>query len=383
MLLLLLILQFTSALGSPQQPDRQICTIPDAPPFAVYTDICVLSQAPVHENRKSSNKNSSPLEAWKPGGPCRGARADKFCVFTNLSFNHGEGVSIITTAKSISTIATRPAFSEDEDGRTEETNSGPIPPYREVEIAGKDIGLVATRPIRAGELIMARTPSFMVNEKAIQILGGKIVQELLVHAADNLPSQHKESVLKLSSHSVVSDYGEKLYKILQTNSFRTGYHDGVDPPLQIRSVRQEKLFKEWGFKCTCQRCSVDEAAIAKSDQRVNQIYAIRKELDDHSAESKGSPEKAELLISLYEQEGILGRLNEAYYRAALEYLGVGDTANATKYARLCADHGLLYVGLDRPFIQNMQDLIANPMGHPKWRFRLEVAAVEYSSALRS
>ncbi|KAI1466445.1 SET domain-containing protein [Daldinia caldariorum] len=417
----LLLFQFTAALAKSVQShlDSQICAVP-SPLFVFDTQICVSSEASPGGHSGPLDEVSLPLKAWKPGGICRGARADKFCVFTNEAFNHGEGVSVITTAKSITTISTRPAFltkkTEVFDSKSELTV-----PYREVEIPGKDIGLVATRAIRAGELIMARTPAIMVNEKAINTLGRKAVSELLIRATLNLPSRHRESLLKLSTHSSASDYGDKLYKILQTNSFRTGYHDGINPfyslftevsrlnhdcrptcayyfdhrdfhhkvmavrdvaedeeltiayydPLQSHSTRQEKLQKEWGFKCSCQRCSANATAIAESDRRVSQIHALWKELDDHSATSKGSAEKARLLISLYEEEGILGRLNEAYYRAAIEYVGIGDVEKATEYAALCIENGLLFVGPDRPFIKNMQELIANPTGNPKWKFRLK------------
>lgn len=114
---------------------------------------------------------------------------------------------------------------------------------------------------------------------------------------------------------------------------------------------------------------MDAPSIAESDSRVQQIIALRNELDDHSATSEASPEKAELLVSLYEEEGILTRVNEAYYRAAIEYIGVGDVKNATAYAKLCLDHGLKFIGPDRPFVREMQELIANPTKHPKWKFR--------------
>ncbi|OTB11409.1 hypothetical protein K445DRAFT_321999 [Daldinia sp. EC12] len=417
----LLLCQFTAALAKTVQPhlESQTCAVPNS--LRIFnTQICVSSDGPSAEYGGPLGEASSSLKKWKSGGICRGARADKFCVFTNEVFNRGEGVSIITTARSISTISTRPAFLTDKAEAIGSDSKSAVP-YREVEIPGKDIGLVAARAIRAGELIMARTPAIMVNENAINTLGKKVVSELLIRAADNLPSQHRESLLKLSTHGSTSDYGDKLYKILQTNSFRTGYHDGVNPfyslftevsrlnhdcrptcayyfdhrdfhhkvlavrdimegeeltiayydPLQSHSTRQEKLQKEWGFKCSCQRCSANATAIAESDRRVSQIHALWKELDDHSATSKGSADKAELLISLYEQEGILGRLNEAYYRAAIEYIGIGNAEKATKYAALCIENGLLFVGPGRPFIKNMQDLIANPTGHPKWKFRLK------------
>ncbi|KAI1658911.1 SET domain-containing protein [Daldinia decipiens] len=416
----LLLFQFVATFANIVQPrlESQICAVP-SPPFIFDTQICASSEAFPTENDNPLGELPSPLKAWKSGGLCRGARGDRFCVFTNEMFNWGEGVSVITTSKSIATISTRPAFLTDEPQGID-SKSKLVVPYREVEIPGKDIGLVATRAIRAGELIMARTPAIMVNEKAINTLGKKVVSELLVRAVQNLPSHHRESLLKLSTHSSTSDFGDKIYKILQTNSFRTGYHDGINPfyslftevsrlnhdcrptcayyfdhrdfhhkvlavrdvmegeeltiayydPLQSHSTRQEKLQKEWGFQCSCQRCNANATAIAESDRRVSQIHALWKELDDHSASSKGSSKKAELLVSLYEQEGILGRLNEAYYRAAMEYIGIGDAETATKYAALCIENGLLFVGPDRPFIKNMQELIANPTGHPKWKFRL-------------
>ncbi|KAI1802921.1 SET domain-containing protein [Daldinia bambusicola] len=416
---LLLLFQFAVALAKLGQShlDSQTCAVPS--PLSIFdTQICVSSEASPAGHGDPLGEVTMPLKAWKSGGICRGARADKFCVFTNEGFNEGEGVSVITTAQSITAISSRPAFLTK---KTEviDSNLELTAPYREVEIPGKDIGLVATRTIRAGELIMARTPAIMVNEKAINTLGKKAISELLIRATLNLPSRHRKPLLKLSTHSSASDYGDKLYKILQTNSFRTGYHDGTNPfyslftevsrlnhdcrptcayyfdhrdfhhkvlavrdiaegeeltiayydPLQSHSTRQEKLQKEWGFKCSCQRCSANATVVAESDRRVSQIHALWKELDDYSATSKGSAEKAELLISLYEEEGILGRLNEAYYRAAIEYIGIGNVEKATKYAVLCIENGLLFVGPDRPFIKNMQELIANPTGNPKWKFR--------------
>ncbi|KAI0377903.1 SET domain-containing protein [Hypomontagnella monticulosa] len=423
MLHLFLILYVTLVLASPQSLQQPgICEIPQ-PLFSRHTEVCIPSKVYTGQHESSTGNSSSPRKVWKAGGLCRGARTDRFCVFTNPYFNKGEGVSVITTGNSMATIATRSAFIEGEGTEATESDTESTPPYREVEIPGKDIGLVATRKIRMGELIMARTPALMVNEKAIQALGKKMMSELLARASDNLPAQHREVMLNLSTHTTSSDYGDKLYKILQTNSFRTGYHDGENPfyslftevsrmnhdcrptcayyfdhidfhqkvlavrdiepgeeltiayydPLQTHSVRQQKLQKEWGFKCSCQRCSADASSIAESDDRVSQIHALWKELDDHSSTSGGSTEKAELLISLYEREGILGRLNEAYYRAALEYIGVGNVEMATKYAKMTVDHGRLFIGPDRPFITNMLELIANPTGHPKWKFRLKEA----------
>lgn len=230
MLHFFLIFYLTSVLANPQRLHQQpqICEIP-RPLLTRHTDVCIPSKVPTGQDESPSGKSSPPPKVWKAGGLCRGTRAGKFCVFTNPSFNKGEGVSVITTEKSMATIATRSAFVESEGILETDSDSGLTPPYREVEIPGKDIGLVATRTIRMGELIMARTPAIMVNEKAIEALGKKLVSELLARASDTLPTQHREVMLNLSTHTSFSDYGDKLYKILQTNSFRTGLHDGENP----------------------------------------------------------------------------------------------------------------------------------------------------------
>ncbi|KAI1390792.1 SET domain-containing protein [Hypoxylon trugodes] len=421
MLRILLAFHFALALANtqPSHQESQICIIPN-PLLTIPAETCLKSSSPVKQDDQSSKKQP-PKKVWRLGGLCLGLRADKHCVFANPTFNHGEGITVITTMKSMSAIATRPVFTGERNERPGEIEPNATGPYREVVIEGKGIGLVATRKIRAGELIMALTPSVMVSEDAVKSLSKRDLSALLVRASEQLPSHHKENIEKLSTHSETKTQEEKLHKILETNSFRTGYHDGDNPfyslfteisrinhdcrptcayyfdhrdfhqrvlalrdiepdeeltityydPIQTHSVRQEILHKEWGFQCACKRCSADASTIAESNHRVTQIQALKNELDDHSAASNGSSEKAETLVSLYKEEGILGRLNDAYYRAAIEYIGVGDIENAKKYATLCIDHGLLFIGPDRPFIKEMQQLIENPTGHPKWEFRLK------------
>lgn len=81
---------------------------------------------------------------------------------------------------------------------------------------------------------------------------------------------------------------------------------------------------------------------------------------------------AELLTILYELEGLEARLHEAYYRAAIEFNGVGNRWEAIKFARLCLERGLLLKDETRPFVGEMRALIEDAEGHWSWRFRLGV-----------
>ncbi len=109
--------------------------------------------------------------------------------------------------------------------------------------------------------------------------------------------------------------------------------------------------------------------LAESESRVKQMRQLQTVLDDYS--SQATPEQAELLVALYELEGLQVRIYEAYYRAALEWNGVGNAAAAVKYARLCLDKGLLLRGEDRPFVESMRSLVRDAEGHWSWRFRVK------------
>ncbi len=87
--------------------------------------------------------------------------------------------------------------------------------------------------------------------------------------------------------------------------------------MQPRAERQGRLHKDWGFKCSCQRCTGEDHIVAESDDRIEQIKRLWAELDDYSTKSAATPAKAELLVTLFQLEGLDGRIQEAYYRAAL------------------------------------------------------------------
>lgn len=158
--------------------------------------------------------------------------------------------------------------------------------------------------------------------------------------------------------------------IMVGEEITVSYIDGF----QTSATRQERLHEHWGFDCGCPACTAEPHLKTESDRRIEQILQLWSELDDYSTTATSvkapSPEKAELLVELYRLERLEGRLQEAYYRAAVEYLGVGQIALAMKYARLCIDTGLKFKGPGKPFITSMEDLLRNPKGHKYWKFRV-------------
>lgn len=102
---------------------------------------------------------------------------------------------------------------------------------------------------------------------------------------------------------------------------------------------------------------------------MKRIQSLWKELDDYTSASTATSEKAEELVHLYEVEGLKTRIHEAFYRAAIEYNGVGDSNQAARYAMLSILRGQIMAGFDRPFVETMKELVKSPEKHWTWNFR--------------
>lgn len=159
---------------------------------------------------------------WVRGNACQDIGSAKFCSFTKTSFNDGFGVSLITTAQRLDEISSLPAFTTKKPWRNAK------PSYHEEEVPGKGIGLVATRRIPAGELILARTPAVLVDDDGFTDLGESSLTRLLVQAIEGLPEQHKSEYLKLTTHEDVSRHDERVYHIFAKNNYRTRIANTTD-----------------------------------------------------------------------------------------------------------------------------------------------------------
>lgn len=143
-------------------------------------------------------------------------------------------------------------------------------------------------------------------------------------------------------------------------------------PVHTREVRQKALKKNWGFDCACSACSQRELFTKASDHRLEAIGFLTKELANRTSESPASPESAEMLIQLYEQERLDGPIVNAYVYAAVEYNGAGDIRTAQKYAMLAVERGLLYAGDKDQDVRAMHLLLADPKNHWSWMFRKQL-----------
>lgn len=376
----------------------------------------------VAQSRQRPGKHgpSRRRHAWTHTTPCfrLDPSGQEFCVFTDTNFADGRGISLVTKAHRAEYFAATPAFVKPgvDKGVNQDLNRTIPAKYKMQEIPGKGMGIVATEHIRSGDLIMANTVSLLVDYGAFTLPREKYF-ELQVSAVDHLPSAHRAAVLALSTHDETHlGHDEHVDKLIATNSFDIypGDEDeensdtmfGIFPeisrmnhdcrpnadyrfehdtlaqyvtalrdispgeeitltyidPVTTRTARMERLHRSWGFECSCPLCSLDKHRADASDARIEQI----KWLWDETREEMGSPEMAELVISLYQQEKLWGKMPGAYYFAAIEYNGAGDPWTAIKYARLAIEVGIPSLGENSRTVREMRKLAADPWKHRSW-----------------
>lgn len=205
-----------------------VCPIPRFTDLDVSTTTCSSSSQPDKSN------------GWRRGDICQKLGSTEVCSFTNPSFNDGFGLSLVTTTERLEEISALPAVSRLPDKRTWRQAT---PSYHEEEIPGKGIGLVASRRIAAGELILSRTPAVLVDDQGFEELAKGRVQKLLVQAIEGLPLHHRTQYLNLTTHADVESHDEKVYQIFAKNNFRTRvtsttefyatFVDGLNPCLSL------------------------------------------------------------------------------------------------------------------------------------------------------
>ena len=139
--------------------------------------------------------------------------------------------------------------------------------------------------------------------------------------------------------------------------------------IQTRKQRLHKLKSVWGFPCSCSLCTQSNALSKASDARITLIHELHADLEDYTESSRATPEMAELLISLYQQERMDAMVYEAYAYAAIEWNGAGEPWMAIKYAQLAIEYGMLSIGAGDAGVDEMRQIAIDPWTHWSWLLR--------------
>lgn len=131
--------------------------------------------------------------------------------------------------------------------------------------------------------------------------------------------------------------------------------------------RRRHLKKSFAFDCTCELCSLPEAAREVSDNRQSEIKRLDELIGDGSrlfSNPDRCLEDVHTLLALLEAENITdARVPRAYYDALQIAIAHGDQARAKVFAQRAYEARLCCEGDDSPLTARMQSLVARPAEH--------------------
>ncbi|KAL3422705.1 hypothetical protein PVAG01_06861 [Phlyctema vagabunda] len=312
--------------------------------------------------------------------------APEYCIHTTSSIANGRTLSILTTTRVATSLT--PVLSQVPDV---------YPPmghtlYYEQVLPGRGIGLIANQTIEAGQLLLISTPVLIVNEEMFDLVAETERFGFQTRAAESLDPETQRLFFALAGHFG----GDRVEDIVRTNAFAAkieGQRHGIVVPeaarfnhacrpknlpnsaryafdsntlthkvhatrtiyvgeeltfsyideKQTQSARQSHLLSHWGFKCSCQHCSLPLEERLQSDARIQEINGLRDKLTSKtaSAGSAVTPDMAVRLIELYKEEG-LKNMAEAYMLAALCYCAWMNEGETKRYARQAVESWLVW-----------------------------------------
>ncbi|KAF2123244.1 hypothetical protein BDV96DRAFT_608887 [Lophiotrema nucula] len=337
---------------------------------------------------------------------------EPYCVFTSQNFASGRGIFIVDTATNAYQFLQKPAFADPNALRR--VNQYSNPSFEQREFPGKGRGLVANKTLHRGDQIFASTPLIIANTDVYDLVDSERLA-LSHRGVEQLPSTSQTLFWSLLDHFK----GDPVDDRINTNAFEVYLLGGqvkhvvlpeiamlnhdcrpnaayffdedtlshyvhatqtIYPGEEItityinneraREKRVANLKMNWGFECSCSSCSAHPELVSQSDDRIQQMRDIASALDDWTPTSTATPEAAELLISLYEQERLYASLGVAYKHAAETYASFGDKWNAMKFARLSAEYEVLDKGFGDVDVGAMRKMAEDPEMTWSWKKRV-------------
>lgn len=287
---------------------------------------------------------------------------------------------------------------------------------------GGGYGIVATRRILAGELIMKETPLVKIK---VSHLNAQNANELVHRTIQELSGEDRNRFLSLSNaweNSTVNGVQLNSYAgILQTNGMSSGrgfisifpsisrlnhactgavnavYNWRQNEGTQVvhvtkqieageeifvayfdsklpRAERQSFLQQAYAFNCTCPVCSMDLPQAHESDSRITRINSLKATLSAWSAGSIGGSEAIQLIedaIELMSQEGMTYELGQLYADAAHVATAHSDFRNTRRYALLSEKHFTIELGPDSVEVLVAKRIYKNPTSSSVWGNRMQ------------
>lgn len=176
---------------------------------------------PLNDKANQECQSNNSAVGWQGPESCSG----KWCLYWNPQYNNGQGLALITTAEHAKEAAT---YTETE--APPPTAPETTAPFRVAEIPGKGRGLVATRPISKGEVVMAVRPVLVVEVDAYHELPDAEARHLYTQALDKLSQTARERFMNQAGDDVRVKLGRNTFTVWIGPS---GRHMGAYPQASL------------------------------------------------------------------------------------------------------------------------------------------------------
>ncbi|KAG7445775.1 SET domain-containing protein [Guyanagaster necrorhizus] len=293
------------------------------------------------------------------------------------------------------------------------------PPFEVVDLPGRGKGVIASRDIQRGELVIQEKPLFIVpystSDSPTALISHRVqsLNDLDYHAFFNLSYVNFP---KSMDPEVFRD--EVAMAIFQTNAVAVGQGVGIFPRMArlnhgcssafnvVYSWRQEKgeivvhalqnisrgqellttytdtkrprkerreyLSKHYGFHCMCSVCSLPPFQSQASDERLNSIselYSLFSTWGTHSIRGTEAIDVVRRIWTSTNEEGYYSERGQLFADAALVSLSHSDVSAARAWATVAAEWYGYELGQDSEQVANMGAIIARPEAHYAWGTR--------------
>jgi hypothetical protein len=170
---------------------------------------------PIYVDSYSENSGNPRVSLWSYEPVCTEiieGIGSKLCVYTNITFSGGRGISIFTTPQIAEEFAALPLFRDLTalDG----INSSDGPWYTQ-KLPGKGTGVLAELDLERGDLVTAYTPLLLVHRE--NLLSTRKREKFLRIAVDQLPFATRELYLSLAT--TFGDPTLIVQDIVNTNAY--------------------------------------------------------------------------------------------------------------------------------------------------------------------
>ncbi|KAF1347339.1 hypothetical protein EJ07DRAFT_185279 [Lizonia empirigonia] len=323
---------------------------------------------------------------------------DAYCLFSDQTFANGRGIFIITTEPLAYDMLQKQAFRNPKS--LSRSNQHANPPFEQHEFPIKGRGLIANKTLFRGDQIFASTPLLITDPDAYKLAEPERL-DLLYRGVETLPEASRKLFWELLDHFK----GDPVDDRINTNNFEvvvddisqaalfpeiamlnhdcrpnaayfwdeetfTHYREAPRPP-------HETARAQLGLQMRLLSLHSAPSLTAESDARLNHIAQLVAHLNDWTPSSPATPEMAEALVSMYDQERLWAYQATAYKHAAETYSSFGNKYMAVKYARLSAEFSILDKGFADRDVREMKKMAKDPEMSWSWNKRVGLKKASY------